>query len=113
MKLLKSVGQILGALVFASLMLGRCAFEEGVFSKQVIFMPDEVVTSSIINGNEGNDLVDEYTRKALEQIRKACWQSGWRDLVRTLMWTGPASISLEVSDNLLGPRKMTVDCSKF
>ena len=113
MKFLKSVGRILGVIVFASLMLGRCAFEGGAFSKEVIFMPDEVVTSSIIDGNEGNDLVDEYTRNAIEQIRKACWQSGWRDLVRSLLLTGPASISLEVNDNLLGPRKMTVDCSKF
>jgi len=109
----KSVGRIVGVIVFASLMLGRCAFEGGAFSKQVIFMPDEVVTSALIDGNEGNDLVDEYTRKALDQIRKACWQSGWRDLVRSFMLTGPASISLEVNDNLLGSRKMTVDCSKF
>jgi len=112
-KFVKSVGRIVGVIVFASLMLGRCAFEGGAFSKQVIFMPDEVVTSALIDGNEGNDLVDEYTRKALDQIRKACWQSGWRDLVRSFMLTGPASISLEVNDNLLGSRKMTVDCSKF
>ena len=110
---LKSSSRVFGVIIFSSLMLGRCAFEGGALSKQVITIPDEVVLSSLTNGNEGNELVDEYTMNAIEQIQEACWQSGWRRMVRILLWTGPSSISVEVKDNLIGTRETTIDCSIF
>ena len=113
MRFVKSAGRILGVVVFASLMLGRCAFEAGAFSEQVISVPDEVVFSSIIEGNEGNELVDEFTKKIYRQIQEACWQSGWRGLVRSFFFTGPSSVSIEITDNFIGSRQMTLDCSKF
>jgi hypothetical protein len=110
---MKSTGRILGVVVFASLMLGRCAFEAGSFSDQVISVPNEVIFSSIVEGNDGNELVDEFTNKIFRQIQEACWKSGWRGLVRSFFFTGPSSVSIEIRDNFIGSRQMTLDCSKF
>ena len=110
---LKSTGRVVGVIIFSSLMLGRCAFEGGALSKQVITIPNEVVISSLTKGNQGNDLVDEYTTNAIKQIQEACWQSGWRRAARILLWTGPSSISVEVKDDFIGTRETTIDCSIF
>ena len=109
----KKLSAVVAFVIVGSLMLGRCAFEGGAFSSQSIKIPDEVALSSILEGNEGNSTVDAYVRKAMKQLEKACWQSGWRWLVRTLLWTGPNAISVEVTDSLLGSRTMTVACSKL
>ncbi len=109
----RKLGKLVGLLVVATLVLGRCAFEGGAFSGQTVAIPDAVALSSIVDGNDGNPIVDAYMEETMKQLAKACWQSGWRRLVRTLLWTGPDAISIEVTDSILGTRTMSLRCSEL
>ena len=103
--------KIIGYTVFASLILGRCAFEAGAFSSQQITIPDNVVLSSFLQGNEGNQTVDAYMEKTMRQLQQACWKSGWRSLARSFLYTGPSAITVSISDSVLGTRELQIDCS--
>jgi hypothetical protein len=108
----KKLTKTLAIFVVASLALGRCAFEGGAFSGQVVSIPNDVVVSAIFEGDKRNAALDKYVEETTKQLQRACWQSGWRWFLRTLLWTGPKQISIRLTSPLIEPREFTVECSE-
>ena len=100
----------LGFILILIIGLGRCGFEAGAFSSVNIEIPNELALSSLAYANDSNPLLDEAMPEYYKKIQSACWKSGWRGLIRSLLYTGPSSIQLTVSDIVTGTRTATFPC---
>ena len=100
----------IGLILVLIIGLGRCGLEAGAFSSLSIEVPDELALSSLIYTNDQNPLIEVAMPEYYRKIQSACWKSGWRGLIRSLLFTGPESIQLTISDIVAGTRTVTFPC---
>jgi hypothetical protein len=105
----KRVGTVVGVSLLVLLSLWRDGFNSSVASVR-FDVPADVQQSGLRDGAENNPVIDSYLEDALQQLRKACWKSGWRLIVSNIIFAAPQKVELTVSD-FLGVRSETYNCA--
>jgi hypothetical protein len=107
--LVKRVGTAIGISILVLVSLWRDGFGNSVASVE-IKTPTDSQQSALQDGVENNPAIDSYMDETLQQLREACWKSGWRLVVSNIIFAAPQKVELTVSDSL-GVRSETYDCT--
>jgi hypothetical protein len=107
----KRVFKVMGLLLIFIVFLLRDGFDS---STAVIKFetPNSVQTAALESASDSNPVIEGYLKDVQKEIRRACWKSGWRQIVSTVLFAAPDKAEVTVTD-FLGTRTEIFHCSNF